>query len=227
MLGRLEFSAGGRGRGELTGLYGLPILLTRADPTGRFGEMRVRRAGRTMKKAGVVRTLLPTEFGEWALLEKLGLKGIDPAPLLRANAPMLAVEALRGRDTDPKQAAVVLSGGRADGEMFRCAAVLCSRVRRIVVDADGGEVLARRLREEFGIPVLPREHPAQLELRFSAAGTKREEPRLELFGPRPELDGLKLVAPGLTEGDREALDVLTVLWERGKLPLNGIKIHRN
>ena len=68
MLGRLEFSAGGRGRGELTGLYGLPILLTRADTTGRFGEMRVRRAGRTMKKAGVVRTLLPTEFGEWALL---------------------------------------------------------------------------------------------------------------------------------------------------------------
>ena len=227
VIGRLEFVPGGRGRGELVSLYGLPVLQTRADPEGRFGEHRVRRAGRVMKRGGVRRTILPAGFNQWELLERFGLRHIDPAPLLRANAPELAVEALRGRDADPARATVALSGGRADGEMFRCAAALCLRVRRLVVDAEGGEDLAFRLREMFGIPVLPREHPAQLELCLHPGGRVRGEPRLEMFGQEPELEGLKLTAPGLDERDREALDVLALLWERGKLSLGEIKIHRN
>ena len=111
--------------------------------------------------------------------------------------------------------------------MFRCAAQLCRRVPRLVVAAPGGEGLARRLREEFGIPVLPPEHPAQLNLRFHPAGRERGEPGIELFGSAPQLDGLKLWAPGLEGEDREALDVLTLLWERGKMPDGGIKINRN
>ena len=124
-------------------------------------------------------------------------------------------------------ATVALSGQRVDGEMLRCATALCARVRRVVVDADGGERLALRLREEFGLPVLPMEHPAQLELCFSPGKTGHRAPRLELFGRKPELDGLKLVAPGLAQEDRCALDVMTLLWERGKMPDGGIKINRN
>ena len=227
MFGRLEFSPGGRGRGEVCNLYGLPILLTRADPEGRFGEHRLRRAGRVLKRGGVLRTLLPAGVEQWGLLERLGLQGVDPGPLLRATAPELTLEALRGRDVDPEKATVALSGGRADGEMFRCAAALCPRVRRIVVAAPGGEGLSRRLREEFGVPILPPEHPAQLELRLRPPQRERGEPRLELYGPNPALEGLKLTAPKLAAEDREALDVLTLLWERGKLPLDGIKINRN
>ena len=226
VIGRLEFLSGGRGKGEVADLYGLPILLTRADPEGRLGGYWMRRAGNALKKGGVRRTVLPAGFGRWELLERFGLRGIDPAPLLRARAPELAVEALQGRGADPAKAVVALSGERADGEMFRCAAAVCTRVRRVVVDAEGGEELALRLRREFGLPVLPREHPAQLELRFRPCGGRRE-PNLELFGSAPWLDGLRLTVPELRKEDREALDVLTLLWERGRLPADGIKIHRN
>ena len=226
MIGRLEFGAGG-GRGELTDLYGLQVLRVQTDPQGRFGRYRLRKAGRLLRKGGAVRTLLPSDFSSWDLLEWLGLKEIDPAPLLRAHAPELAVEALRRREIDPALATVALSGGRAEGEMFRCAARLCPRVRRLVVAAPGGEGLASRLREEFGIPVLPPEHPAQLELCFCPGKDGREEPRLELYGRSPGLDGLKLTAPGLEGEDRERLDVLTLLWERGKLAHGGVKINRN
>ena len=227
MIGRLEFARGGRGRGVPGELYGIPVLLARADPEGRFGEYRLRRAGKGLRRGGVERTLLPEDFANWELLQELGLKGIDPSPLLRAAAPELALEALRQRDVDPRRATVALAGGRTDGGIFRCAAALCSKVRRIVVDVPGGERLALRLREEFGIPVLPPEHPAQLALCFQPEKTRREVPKLELFGRKPDLDGLKLVAPGLAQEDRCALDVLTFLWEWGKLPRNGIKIHGN
>ena len=227
MIGRLEFVSGGRSWGEVGELYGLSILRMQVDPEGRFGVYRLRRAGRRLCRGGVLRTLLPEAFEGWELLRELGLKGVDPSPLLRAAAPELTLEALQQRDLDPKAATVALSGQRVDGEMLRCATALCARVRRVVVDADGGERLALRLREEFGLPVLPMEHPAQLELCFSPGKTGHRAPRLELFGRKPDLDGLKLVAPGLAQEDRCALDVMTLLWERGKLPYNGIKINRN
>ena len=227
MIGRLEFVSGGWGRGEVGELYGLSIFRMQVDPEGRFGAYRLRRAGKGLRRGGVERTLLPEAFEGWELLRELGLKDVDPSPLLRAAAPELTLESLRQRDVDPGTATVALSGQRADGAMLRCAAALCVRVRRVVVNADGGEGLARYLREEFGVPVLPPEHPAQLELCFCPGKVRRRAPRLELFGRKPELDGLKLVAPGLAREDQQALDVMTLLWERGKLPHNGIKINRN
>ena len=227
MLGRVEFAPGGRGRGEHTDLYGIPILTVRTDPEGFFGRRRLCRAGWNLRRGGVVRTLLPKGFFQWELLEKMGLKQVDPGAFLRAQSAELAVEALRGRGTDPGRATVVLSGARADGEMLRAALELCPKVRRLVVDVPKGERLAYRLREEFGIPVLPADHPAQLDLRFQPGASSRQEPFLELYGCRPVLDGLRLSVPELREEDRETLDVLSVLWERGRLEPARIKIHRN
>ena len=225
MIGRMEFVSGERGRGEGGSMYGLPVLLVKTDPEGWLGERRLLRAGRTLKRGGVARTILPPDFSRWELLRKLGLRGVEPAPLLRACAPALTERALRERDVDPRKATVTLFGTRADGEMLRCAAGLCARVRRLVVDAPGGEKLALRLREEFGLPVLPPEHPAQLELRFQPReGTGN---CLELFGRNPALEGLHLAVPELAREDQTALDVLCVLWERGLLDPERIKIHRN
>ena len=227
MLGRLEFIPGGWGRGELADLYGIPILTARADPEGILSRRRLYRAGRNLRRGGVIRTLLPKEFSQWELLEKMGLRRIDPGAFLKAQSPELAVEALYGRDTDPRRATVALSGTRADEGVCRAALKLCPKVRRLVVDVPGGERLAHRLREEFGIPVLPSDHPAQLELRFQPGGRRQEEPFLELYGCTPRLDGLCLSVPDLREEEREALDVLSVLWERGRLEPARIKIHRN
>ena len=227
VLGRLEFAPGGRGRGERDDLYGIPILTARADPEGILSRRRLCRAGRNLRRGGVVRTLLPKGFSQWELLERMGLRRVELGAFLQAQSPGLAVEALHGRDTDPRRATVALSGTRADEAMCRAALGLCPRVRRLVVDVPGGERLAHRLREEFGIPVLPAEHPAQLELRFQHGGRRQEEPFLELYGYTPHLDGLCLSVPELREEDREALDVLSVLWERGRLEPSRIKIHRN
>lgn len=227
MLGRLEFTPGGRGRGEFTDLYGLPVLTARADPEGAWGSHRLCRAGRILRRSGVVRTLLPGSFTQWAMLERLGLRRVEPGPFLREQAPELALEALRNRDLDPGRATVALSGTRTDGGMMRCAARMCTSVRALVIDAPQGQRLAHCLREEFGLPVLPSDHPAHLAVRFQPCGGRREEPFLELYGRTPELDGMKLFVPELGEEEREALDVLCVLWEGGKLDPSRVKIHRN
>ena len=227
MLGRVEFTPGGRGRGELSDLYGLTILSARADPEGFWGSHRLYRAGQTLRRGGVRRALLPKTFTQWTVLEKLGLRPVEPEPLLKECSPELAVEALRGRNVDPGRATVALSGTRTDGEMLRCAVRMCTSVRSLVIDAPQGQRLAHCLREEFGLPVLPADHPAHLAVRFQPCGGRTGEPFLELYGRTPELDGMRLSVPELGEEERDALDVLCVLWQRGRLEPSRIKIHRN
>lgn len=223
MLGRLEFVPGGRGRGEVADLYGLPVLRVQTDPEGYFGKHRLDRAGRFFFRNGTARVLLPREFENWALLERFSLRPVDPAPFLRAQAPELALEGLRRRDMDPERATVALAGNRTDGEMARAAARLCRKVRRLVITAPGGEILARRLREDFGIPILPPDQPAQMELCFHPGAQSGGAPVLELYGEQPELDGGRLTHPALKEGEQDDLPLLCALWERGRLDVQGLK----
>lgn len=225
MVGRLEFVPGGRGKGEVGQRYGVEMVRVTADPTGRPGERRLNRAGRTLRKFGVLRTLLPREFERWEWLAQAGLCPVDPGRFLREQAPELANAWLERRGMAPDRATVSLSGQRADGEMFRAAARLCPRVRRLVVDVEaGGEELARQLRWEFGLPILPAGERADLELRFQRGGRGNSPAAVELFGPRPELGGLHLSCPELEEADRDALDLLAILWERGKMAPSQVKI---
>ena len=225
MLGRLEFVPGGRGRGGPEPLYDLEVVRVAADPTGWTGKRRMARAGRTLRRFGVLRTLLPRDFGRWEWLEREGFCPVDPSPFLRANAGNLAKAGLERRGVAPERATVSLSGLRADGGMFRAAAQLCPKVRRLVIDVPrGGEELAEQLRREFGIPVLPPGERADLELRFQREGQGNSPAALELFGRTPSLGGLHLSCPMLKEEDQEALDLLTVLWERGKLDPAQVKI---
>ena len=222
MLGRLEFAPGSRGRGTVEDLFGLSVFAVRTDPSGWLGTRRLERAGAALRRCGAVRVLLPNEFEAWDLLTRFGLRTVDPAPFLRAQAPTLALAGLRRRDLDPERATVAISGMRVDGDMFRTAAVLCPKVRRLVISARGGEHLARRLRDEFGMPVLPPGEPAQLELCFHPGGQTGTEARLELYGREANLDGGRLFHPGLgPQGD--ALPLLCALWERGKLDVQGLK----
>lgn len=223
MLGRLEFVPGARGKGEEVELYGLRFLRVRTDPEGRLGKYRLSRAGRTLYRGGTARVLLPRTFDRWELLERFSLRAVDPAPFLRAQAVKLALGALKRRDVDPVRATVALSGTRTDGELERTALELCSRVRRIVIAAPGGERLANRLREEFGVPVLPPGEQAQLDLRFHPGTRSGGGPGLELYGRAPELGGLRPAYEGLAEEEREDLCLMCALWERGKLDPEGLK----
>lgn len=222
MFGRLEWGKS-RKCGEIRDLYGMPVLTVETDPDGFGGDRRLRRAGQLLRKGGVIRVLPPRDGLRWELLRPLGLRPLDPAPLLRAQAPRLALAGLERQGLDPRRAVLSLSALRPDGELLRTARALCPRVRRLVVDAPEGERLARQLREEFGLPILPPDRPADLCLRFHPGLPAGESPVMELWGERPELAGLHLTAPELGEEDREDLPLLCALWQWGRLGEEGIK----
>lgn len=220
MLGQLVFD-GGRGGPQRAFLYGLPVLRCQADPEGFWGERRLKRAGRSLCAGGAVRALVPAGFDRWPLLLKLGLRPVDPGAFLRAQAAPLAASLLERQGLAPDRATVALRGRRADGEMLRAALALCPRVRRLTISAPrGGEQLAAWLRREYGLPILPADAPAQAALLLQP-GTEPEDanpcPALTLFGPEPDLAGLRLSAPDLAPTDREDLPLLSALWEGGRL----------
>lgn len=225
MVGQLVCAPRGRGRGEVGRLYGMPVLRTEVDRSGFWGELRLRRAGRNLRLGGALRVLTPREFDGWPLLEAFGLRRVDPELFVRAHSVPLALEALERQGLAPDRSTVALRGLRADREMARAAAELCPRVRRLVVDAPkGGRELARWLRREFGVPILPPGEVGQAALRFQEGCPAGEEAVLDLFGSQPDLAGLTLTAPGLAEEDREDLPLLAALWEGGRLGRSDIKI---
>ncbi len=223
MIGRLAFVPGTRGAGRVEEVCGLPLLRVEADPSGRLGNWRLDRAGRSLRRGGAVRTLLPRDFDRWGLLKKFGLRAIDPAPFLRAQAPNLALAGLRRREIDPERATIALNGARVDGEMRRTALELCPHVRRLVIDAPGWEGLAHHLRGEFGIPILPPGEEAQMALCFHPGEMPEQIPHLELYGMRPWLDGGELSWPALGGADGGDLALLQALWERGRLAVSELK----
>lgn len=225
LFGQLVLEPGGRGRAEPGRLYGLNILRAETDPAGFWGERRLRRAGKGLRRGGALRVLVPGDFDRWPLLERFGLRPVEVESFVRNQSAALALELLRRQDVPPDRAAVALRGARADRDMARTAAALCRQVRSLVVDAPrGGEELAGWLRREFGVPVLPPGEGCHAALCFHPDCPRREEAALELYGPRPRLAGLRLSAPGLAEGDREDLPLLSALWEGGKLGPGDIKI---
>ena len=218
MLGQLIVTPNGRGRAEAGRLYGLPVLRGTVDPSGFWGERRLRRAGRTLRQGGVLRVLVPREFSHWGALERFGLRPVDPEGFVKAQSVPLALAALERRGVPPDRATVALRGLRADRNMARTAAALCRQVRNLVIDAPwGGEELARWLRQEFGVPILPAAEAGQAALGFQPGCPRREETFLELFGPQPRLAGLTLAAPELAEEDQTDLPLLAALWEGGRL----------
>lgn len=230
MLGQLVFD-GGRGGPQRALLYGLPVLRCHTDPEGFWGERRLKRAGRSLCTGGAVRALVPTGFDRWPLLLALGLRPMDPGPFLRAHAAPLTASLLERQGLAPDQATVALRGQRADGAMLRAALALCPRVRRLTISAPrGGERLAAWLRQEYGLPILPADAPAQAALLLQpgaepdAADGSALCPALTLFGPAPDLAGLRLAAPDLAQEDREALPLLSALWEGGRLTAEQLKI---
>ena len=225
MLGQLVLAPKGKGKAAAGRLYGLPVLRAEADRSGFWGERRLNRAGRELRRGGVLRVLAPVGFDRWPALERFGLRPVDPEPLLRDQAAPLALEVLERLGLAPDRATVALRGPRADRDMARAAAELCPQVRGLVVDAPrGGQELAQWLRWEFGVAILPPGEVGHAALEFQRGRPRREGAVLELYGAQPSLAGLALSAAGLAEEDREDLRLLAALWEGGKLGRKDIKI---
>ena len=225
MIGRLNFEPRGRGSVTAGRLYGLPVFYAAVDPESFWAERRLKKAGRALRQEGVVRLLVPGTFERWSFLGALGLRPVETEGFVKAQSARLAVESLERRGVAPDRATVALRAKRVDRTLRQTAAELCPKVRNLVVDVPrGGGELAKWLRWEFGIPVLPSSEAGQVGLCFHPDSGGGDEVELGLYGTEPKLEGLALCAPELRAEDSENLPLLSALWEGGKLRPEDIKI---
>ena len=176
-------------------------------------ERRLRRAERELCAAHVGRVVLRAGFPYGDRLRRL--RTVDPLPLWRDMADLLALSALDARGVPYRRGRVALSAPRMCAELMGAAERLCPLVRGLLIDAPGGEDYARYLQGKFGLPVTPPAAGADVTAAFGPVGG-RWGTVLELYG-QVNLGGLTVTAevPELPEDCRD--QVLALLWERGEL----------
>ena len=205
MLGYIIYGDGPK-RPELgeRRLLGVPFLtLSMGQPPRPHGPLARRRAllaARQMRERGVRSAVFPVDFPYTALFLRQGVAPVETVPLRRALAAPLTRRRLEGLGRRPTEAVVGLCGDRMSRELWDGARALALRYRYVLLDAPGGEDLARELRREYGISLLLRPSPDQLE-RADA---------LLLFSPRKDLAGENPVFYTLYPGGEGG---------RGRLPL--------
>ena len=169
-------------------------------PKGPIAMRRARTAARRLREAGVRSAVFPMDFPYTALFLRQGVCPVETLGLKKALAAPLTRRRLEGLNLMPTEAVVGISGERMSQELRDTVKALALSFRYVLLDIrdDGG--LARELRREYGISLLLRPSPDQLE-RADA---------LLLFSPRGDLSGgnrvLYMLYPGGEGG-------------RGRLPL--------
>ena len=171
-----------------------------ARPWGPLAQARARRAARRLWEAGVRYAVFPVDFPYTALFLRQGVAPIETVSLRRALAAPLTWRRLERLGRSPAEAVVGLCGDRMSRELWDGAKALALRYRYVLLDAPEGGELARELRREYGISLLLRPSPDQLE-RADA---------LLLFSPRKDLTGENPVFYTLYPGGEGG---------RGRLPL--------
>lgn len=229
MIGVLEL-ADRRGRRltpESRSLLGLRCLWLEVPAPAGLGERRrarrVCRGGALLRAAGVRRVLTAADFPYWEEVLRAGLRPVEPEAFCQAVAAPLTLAALTWQGRRPEQAAVLLSGRRAEPALVRAAELLCPRVRDLAVDAgrEGAE-LAEWLRAEFGAAVRPAGR-ADVAVCFGPEGAPGRTV-FRLHGSRPELAGfLPALAGGGLPAGLDRLPLLAALWEAGLLPLETLR----
>ena len=176
-------------------------------------ERRLRRAERELRAAHVVRVVLRAGFPYGDRLRRL--RTVDPLPLWRETADLLALGLLDAQGVPYSRGRVALSAPRMCAELQAAAQRLCPLVRGLVIDAPGGEDYARYLQSKFGIPVTPPAAGAEVTAAFGPGGG-RWGWSLELHG-QADLGGLTVTAQGLDIPEDCRDQVLALLWERGEV----------
>lgn len=181
---------------------------------------RLRRAERALVRAGAGRVILGGDFpyGDRLAL----LRPVDPLPMLRACADVLALGALEAEGVEPNRGRAALSAPRICPELEGAAERLCPLVRGLLIDAPGGEDYARYLQARFGLPVTPPSAGADVTVAFGPVGGRWGR-RVELY-EGGSLGGLSLAAEGIELPPDCADQVLALLWERGEVGRGKLRV---
>ena len=183
-------------------------------------ERRLRRAERELCAANVGRVVLRDGFPYGDRLRRL--RPVDPLSLWQGIADLLALAALDARGVPYNRGRVALSAPRLCVELERTAEQLCPLVRGLLIDAPGGEDYARYLQRKFGLPVTPPAAGAEVTVAFGPGGGRWGQ-CLELYG-QADLGGLTVTAEGLDLPEDCRDQVLALLWERGEVKREKLKI---
>ena len=178
---------------------------------------RCARASRQQQREGIVRGVFPADFscpGEFA---KRGIYPADVLTLYRAMAAEL-VQVRLNSTGKAGSATVAVWADRLTEEVRRTVTELCIRNRYVMLAAgERDDVLCRRLRREYGVPLVQSRDAAQLEradllVRFSPTEKFREEQEtLDLFpGGEAVREQLRL-PPELEEKLPQGCDRLQLL----------------
>lgn len=211
MLGRIRWSGDRKIRLERETVLGMPLLALNLPERERGLERRVGKGARLLTAHRVTRVLTPQGFVWWPVLELVGLRPVDTKGLRCALAAPWVRACLAAQGIPPGRAVVRLCGERVAPDVVLTVYQLCQVVRNLVIDLPQGEMLAARIRREYGVPILPaRCAQADLTLRFNGG---------------PALDHAAFALKGVQlPGDCEPLPFLAALWECGRIKTEDIEI---
>jgi len=203
---------------------GISVLTAVCPPLpgeGRSLYRQLERLERRLLRAGATRIILPAELAGKAWTT--ALRPVEVLPFCRWAAEPLILGWLAVRGVPPEKSCVSLEGARLSPELRATARQLCRRVRRLRIDVPGEEGLlfARTLQRELGLPVQPVGGGQTLRVSFSPPGRGAD---LCLWGEPPELGGLRLQAEGRELPPELELPLLAVLWERGGLRREELRV---
>lgn len=112
----------------------------------------VRRAAKALRRQGVTRTVLPAGFPYREVLEKEGVFPVETKQLRCEIAADWVDQTLRGRGLALPETKVTVCAEALTAETVRTVTELSLRHRYVWLSVPrGGEVLARRLRREYGV----------------------------------------------------------------------------
>lgn len=204
---------------ERVEVEGLPILQGGFPKSGWFYRARLGRYLKKLRRQGVRRMLVPEEFSGWEVAKKQGISPVNSISFLRKFSGDFLVFALKKRGYDPGKCAVALRGTRVGRDMIEAADRLVFQVRDICISAPhGGESLQNLLRQEWGLAVHPDGERVEGVIRFDSGGGAEGAVVLSLFGSHPQLGGVVVDPLRFSQfSEEERLQLLTVLWESGKI----------
>ncbi len=194
-----------------------------AKTPGVILRRRLTGALKQLRKQGVSQLVLPEDFSDDGLLEKLGLGPVSTLGLRRRLASDWVRSELEARQLGAAGARVAVASDRLTGEVVRTVTELALRHRYVLVDLPrGGEDLCRQLRREYGVSLLQgpvEEQAAEALVLFDRRDGARSPVCLRLYDetqPLPRLSLAPVLEERLPAGAARG-QLLTALQEAGVL----------
>ena len=191
-------------------------------------------AARLLHREGVTRAVFPDAFAWMEEFDRCDVRPVDLLSLYRTLAAELVQRRLDTCGQTGKGVTVAVCTRRLTEEVRRTVTELCIRNRYVMLfTPERDDVFCRRLRREYGIPLVQTEDPNQLAkaaviVRFSPeAGYRPGQEVIDLFpGGVPFHERLRL--PPETEeklpADCERMQLMAALYGAGAIRAGQIQV---